>query len=200
LPKKDKKDKVIEEEAEEEEAPKEAPAPPDTEEETEGEEEEGEEENEEEEEEGEEETEAEEEDEEDEDADDDLEEDDKKEKGKKKNDLDKMISDMNADKFAKFSAIAGGVGIVILLFGMALDILEWILPFGGFIITCFTCLIWSVFFIGFLGAVLGIVIGIVALVKGTEEKKMMAFLGIGLGAGYFFLVIAWIIISIFAPW
>ncbi|OYT45440.1 hypothetical protein B6U90_03230 [Thermoplasmatales archaeon ex4484_6] len=111
-----------------------------------------------------------------------------------------MISDMNADKFAKFSAIAGGVGIAILLFGMALDILKWILPFGGFIITCFTCLIWPVFFIGFLGAVLGIVLGIVALVKGTEEKKMMAFLGIGLGAGYFFLVIAWAIISIFAPW
>lgn len=99
----------------------------------------------------------------------------------------------DGDKMAKWGSMLGIAAAAILLLRIVLDVgMEFVSA-----LACVACLIWPVFAFGFVAAILAIIFGIIAVVKGTSDSmKSKAYLSIGLGAGYFVVGIIWAIVSI----
>ena len=99
----------------------------------------------------------------------------------------------DGDKMAKWGSIMGYCAAGILLLRIFLDVgMEFISA-----IACIACMLWPVLAFGFVAAILAIVFGIIALVKGTSEgMKTKAFIALGLGIGYFIVGIIWAIVSL----
>jgi hypothetical protein len=101
-----------------------------------------------------------------------------------------VSNDDLGDKMAKWGSMLGIGAAVVLLLNIVLDIGAAFIPAIG----CITCLIWPIFFFGFIAAVLAIIFGIIALVKGTTpSNKPKAFMSLGFGIAYFVLGIGWAI-------